>query len=252
MDVHIRQQLILQSLQQHHEVQVSALATALNCSEMTIRRDLETLESMGGLRRIHGGAVSSFLTADEAPFEIRALENVEAKSAIGAAIAHLLVDGETVILDGGSTALEAARSMRQRRLTVMPLALRPVLELDGCPGIKLLLPGGELRTNELSLIGGLTERAFDDLRFDTYVMGVCSIDVSVGVTTHLLAEATVKQAAIRAARRVIAIADASKLGKVAFAHVCNLADLDVLVTDVSADDQIVKELTAAGVDVRRV
>jgi DeoR/GlpR family transcriptional regulator of sugar metabolism len=251
MDVHLRHQLILQSLQEHGEVQVSSLASELDCSEMTVRRDLESLEGLGGLRRVHGGAVSLYLSAEEAPFEIRALENIEAKTAIAVAAVDLLVEGETVILDGGSTTMEVARSMRQRRLTVMPLALRPVFELDGCQGIKLLLPGGEVRTNELSLVGGLSEHAFSQLRFDTFVMGICGIDTVAGVTTQMLAEADVKRAAAKAARRVIAVADASKIGRVAFGHVCDIADIDILVTDVSADDLIVNELIAAGVDVRR-
>jgi DeoR/GlpR family transcriptional regulator of sugar metabolism len=241
----------MRSLQEHGEVQVSSLASELDCSEMTIRRDLESLERIGGLRRVHGGALSLHLSAEEAPFEIRALENVEAKTAIALAAVDLLDEGETVILDGGSTTMEVARSMRERRLTVMALALRPVLELDDCQGITLLLPGGEVRTKELSLVGGLSEHVFTQLRFDTFVMGICGIDVVAGVTTHLLAEAQVKRAAARAARRVIAVADASKIGRVAFGHVCDITDIDILVTDMSADDRVVHELTAAGVDVRR-
>jgi len=251
MDVHIRHHSILQSLQESGEVQVSSLASKLNCSEMTIRRDLEYLEALGGLRRVHGGAVSLYLSAEEAPFEIRALENIEAKTAIAVAAVDLLVEGETVILDGGSTTMEVARSMRHRRLTVMPLAIRPVLELDGCQGIKLLLPGGEVRTNELSLVGSLSQTAFSQLRFDTFVMGICGIDAVAGVTTHRLAEADVKRSAAKAAHRVIAVADASKIGRIAFGHVCDIADIDILVTDASADDLIVDELVAAGVDVRR-
>src|SRR6202161_2320964 len=103
--------------------------------------------------------------------------------------------------------------MRQRRLTVMPLALRPVLELDGYQGITLLLPGGEVRTKELSLVGRLSEHAFSQLRFDTFVMGICGIDAVAGVTTHLLAEADVKRAAANAARRGIAVADAAHVGR---------------------------------------
>jgi DeoR/GlpR family transcriptional regulator of sugar metabolism len=83
-------------------------------------------------------------------------------------------------------------------------------------------------------------------------MGICGIDAEAGVTTHLLAEAAVKRSAARAARRVIAVADASKLGQVAFGHVCDLTDLDILVTDASADERIVDALAVAGVDVRRV
>ena len=169
----MRHQMIMEALRQRSPVLVGELAVALGCSEMTVRRDLESLERSGGLRRVHGGAASVFLSAEETPYGIRALESHEAKATIGAAAASLLADGETVILDGGTTAMEVARALRNRRMTVMPLALRPVFELHECPGIKLLLPGGEVRPGELSLTGSLTEPSFSQLRFDTCVMGPC-------------------------------------------------------------------------------
>jgi DeoR/GlpR family transcriptional regulator of sugar metabolism len=250
MDVQTRQQMIMQALRQRSPVLVGELAAALECSEMTVRRDLESLERSGGLRRVHGGATSVFLSAEETPYGIRALESPEAKATIGAAAASLLADGETVILDGGTTAMEVARALRSRRMTVMPLALRPVFELHECPDIKLLLPGGEVRPGELSLTGSLTEPCFSQLRFDTCVMGPCGIDATAGITTHLLAETAVKRAAAKASQRVIAVADSSKLGRVAFGHVCDLDDIDIILTDADADQQIVEELRAAGVDVR--
>ena len=249
MDVQMRHRTIVEALRQRSPVLVGELAVALGCSEMTVRRDLESLERSGGLRRVHGGAASVFLSAEETPYGIRALESHEAKATIGAAAASLLADGETVILDGGTTAMEVARALRNRRMTVMPLALRPVFELHECPGIKLLLPGGEVRPGELSLTGSLTEPSFSQLRFDTCVMGPCGIDAKAGITTHLLAETAVKRAAARASQRVVAVADSSKLGRVAFGHVCELDDIDVVVTDAEADQQIVDELRAAGVDV---
>jgi DeoR/GlpR family transcriptional regulator of sugar metabolism len=252
MDVRNRHQIIWRALQQDHEVQVSALAAEFACSEMTVRRDLEILERTGALRRVHGGAVSVIFSAEEAPYNVRAIDNTATKTAIGAAAADLLVDGETVILDGGSTAMEVARFLRERRLTVMSLALRPAIELDGCSGIKLMVPGGEVRPGELALVGSLTESAFSELRFDTFVMGTCGIDSDAGVTTHLLSEAAVKRAALRSSRRVIAVADSSKIGRIAFGHVCDLEDLDVVVTDAAADRRTVDQLIMAGVDVRQI
>ena len=237
MDVHTRHQMILQALRQRSPVLVGELADALDCSEMTVRRDLESLERSGGLRRVHGGAVSVFLSAE---------------ATIGAAAAGLLADGETVILDGGTTAMEVARAIRSRRLTVMPLALRPVFELHECPDIKLLLPGGEVRPGELSLTGSLTEPSFSQLRFDTCVMSPCGVDAKAGITTHLLAETAVKRAAAKASQRVIAVADSSKLGRVAFGHVCDLDEIDIVLTDAGADQQRVEELRAMGVDIRCV
>jgi DeoR/GlpR family transcriptional regulator of sugar metabolism len=252
MDVHRRQQLIMQALRHRSPVLVGELATALECSEMTVRRDLESLERCGGLRRVHGGAASVFLSAEESPYGLRALDSREAKVTIGAAAASLLADGETVILDGGTTAMEVARALRGRRMTVMPLALRPVFELHECPGIKLLLPGGEVRPGELSLTGSLIEPSFSQLRFDTCVMGPCGIDAKAGITTHLLAETAVKRAAAKASQRVIVVADSSKLGRVAFGHVCDLDGIDIVLTDAEAEQHMVEELRAAGVDVRCV
>ena len=252
MDVHTRHQMILEELRQRSPVLVGELANALDCSEMTVRRDLESLERSGGLRRVHGGATSVFLSAEETPYAIRALDFSDAKAKIGTAAAGLLADGETVILDGGTTAMEVARALRSRRLTVMPLALRPVFELHECPGIKLLLPGGEVRPGELSLTGSLTEPSFSQLRFDTCVMGPCGIDAKAGITTHFLAETVVKRAAARSSQRVIAVADSSKLGRVAFGHVCDLDEIDIVLTDAGADQQKVEELRATGVDIRCV
>src|SRR3984957_15844823 len=98
MDVHIRHQLILQSLRQRSPVLVGELAAALDCSEMTVRRDLESLERSGALRRVHGGAASVFLSAEETPYGMRALEFSEAKATIGAAAARPLADGGKGIL----------------------------------------------------------------------------------------------------------------------------------------------------------
>jgi DeoR/GlpR family transcriptional regulator of sugar metabolism len=148
--------------------------------------------------------------------------------------------------------MEVARALRERRMTVMPLALRPVFELHECPGIKLLLPGGEVRSGELSLTGSLAEPSFSQLRVDTYVMGPCGIEVNAGITTHFLAETAVKRAAVKASQRVIAVADSSKFGRVAFGHVCDLDDIDIVLTDAEADQQMVMELRAAGVDVHCV
>jgi DeoR/GlpR family transcriptional regulator of sugar metabolism len=252
VDVRLRHRVIIETLRQRSPVLVGELALALGCSEMTVRRDFETLERSGGLKRVHGGAASVFLGAEETPYDIRVLESHEAKVAIGAVAASLLADGEAVVLDGGTTAMEVARQLRHRRMTVMPLALRPVFELHECRDIKLLLPGGEVRPGELSLIGSLTEQALAQFRFDTFVIGPCGLDVTAGITAHQLAEAAVKRAAVTSSQRVIAVADSSKLARIAFGHVCDLSDVDIVVTDSDADQQLVNELRAAGVDVRCV
>jgi DeoR/GlpR family transcriptional regulator of sugar metabolism len=245
-----RQLFIAESVRRDGRVQVRSLARSFACSEMTVRRDLEILEAAGVLRRVHGGAVGLFLGAEETPFELRALQRTEAKRAIAAATAGLLADGETVVLDAGTTAVEIARAIRDRRLTVMPLAVRPLTELLDRDHIRLLIPGGELRPGEQSFIGKLAETAFEHLRFDTCVLSSCGVDSRQGVTDHLLSEAAVKRTAARAAQRIILAVDASKLGKVAFGHICDLEVIDIVVTDSAASEQAIQELGDAGVDVR--
>ncbi len=252
MDGSTRRRHIVELLTEHDEVQVASLATALACSEMTVRRDLEALEREGILHRVHGGAMRSHQTAEETPYAMRVFSHAEEKARIAVECAGLLAEGETVVLDGGTTAVEVARALRGRRVTVMPLALRPVFELHDAPEVRLMLPGGEVRPGELSLIGGLSRHSFSELRFDTFVLSPCGVDPKGGVTAHLMAEAEVKRSALSASSRVIAVSDSSKLGTVAFEKICELRDVDVLITDSGADPRILDQLRSLGVDVRSV
>jgi DeoR/GlpR family transcriptional regulator of sugar metabolism len=236
VEVQERRRAVLDAMQRNGEIQVRQLATDLGCSEMTIRRDLDALSRDGAVRRVHGGAVRAVsLRRDEPPYALRALAGLEAKQRIGRAAAGLVVDGETVILGGGTTALEVARALRGRPLTVLSLGLRAQAELADDPAVRLIAAGGEVRPGELSVTGDLAEMAFDRLRFDTFVLGCCGIDVRDGVTTHLPADASVQRAAARSARRTIVIADETKLGVVTFGHVCGLDSVEYLVTDAAAE-----------------
>jgi DeoR/GlpR family transcriptional regulator of sugar metabolism len=132
---------------------------------------------------------------------------------------------------------------------VLPLGLRTLVELMDDDAVQLILPGGQVRPGELSLIGELAEVAFDRLRFDTYLLGCCGIDSRDGVTSHLPDDARVKRAAIRASRRTIAATDATKLARVTFGHVCPLSALERLVTDTEADEGQVRALVDAGLEV---
>jgi DeoR/GlpR family transcriptional regulator of sugar metabolism len=249
MDVRIRRRALLDALQRDGEVQVRQLAAELRCSEMTIRRDLDALEHDGIARRVHGGAVRVQLRKDELPYAARTLEAVEAKQRIGRAVAGLIVDGETVILDGGTTALEVARALHGRPVTVLPLGLQILAELADDDAVSLISPGGYVRPGELVVTGDLAEVAFDRLRFDTMVLGCCGLHEREGVTTHIPADAHVKRAALRAAGRTVLASDASKIGLVTFGHVCALTAVDLLVTDAGPEQAGLIE--AAGLPVQR-
>jgi DeoR/GlpR family transcriptional regulator of sugar metabolism len=242
----------MNALRERDSVQVSELATAHGVSEMTIRRDLDELAQQGVVRRVRGGALSLLLRGEEPPFAAREHEATDAKRRIGTGVAALLADGEAILLDGGTTALEVARSLRERRLTVVPLALQAAVELSTASRVRLVLPGGEVRAGELNVKGPLAESSIKALRFDTTVLGCCGLSAEQGLTAHDLPEVAVKQAAIAAARRVIVACDSGKFTRTAFGAVCGLADLDVVVTDDGIPREQHDALTAAGVTVRIV
>ncbi|CAL9404050.1 Glucitol operon repressor [Actinosynnema sp. ALI-1.44] len=251
MDVATRHELILQRLRGGERVAVGALAELVGASEMTVRRDLDVLERDGLLRRVRGAAVS-MLTGEETPYAARSRQRLEAKRRIGEAVADLLDDGETVVLDGGSTTLEVARRLTDRRLTVLPLSLHAADALRGAENVRMVLPGGDIRPGELAFVGPLTEYAFKVMRFDTMVLGSCGLSARDGVSAHDLAEGAVKKAAVDASARIVAAVDSSKFGRTAFGRVCGADEIDVLVTDRDAPQDEVERLRETGVEVRLV
>ncbi|ETK37906.1 decarboxylase [Microbispora sp. ATCC PTA-5024] len=242
----------MNALRTADSVSVAELAATYGVSEMTIRRDLDELAQQGVVRRVRGGALSLLLRGEEPPFGVREREAVEAKRRIGAEVAALLADGEAVLLDGGTTVLEVARAVRDRRLTVLPLALQAAQELAAAPRVRLVLPGGEVRHGEMNFVGPLTETSIRSLRFDTAVIGCCGLTAEHGLTAHDLPEVAIKQAAIASARRVIVACDSGKFSRTAFGAVCSLDRLDLVVTDEGVPQDQSDALAAAGVAVRTV
>ncbi|MCF6473356.1 DeoR/GlpR transcriptional regulator [Nonomuraea sp. MG754425] len=240
----------MDALRTHDSVSVAELAAEHGVSEMTIRRDLDALARQGMVLRVRGGALSLLPGGEEPPFGVRERESVEAKRRIGEETAALIADGESVVLDGGTTALEVARALSGRRVTVLPLALQPVLMLAAAPRVRLVLPGGEVRKGELTVLGPLAETSLGALRFDTAVLGCRGLSARHGLTAHDLAEVAVKRAAIGAARRVIAVCDSGKFARTAFGAVCPAGRLDVVVTDTGIPPEERDALLAAGVRVK--
>ncbi|QNP68087.1 DeoR/GlpR transcriptional regulator [Streptomyces roseirectus] len=248
-----RHGLITKAVRDSGSATVQELAALTGASEMTIRRDLDTLAAQGVLERVRGGARTLLLRGEEPPFALRAHEAVDAKRRIAAAISALIADGESVLLDSGTTCLEVARLLRARPVTVMPLSLQAVHLLSESPGpATLVVPGGQPRAGEGALTGPLTLASLAALRFDTAVIGCCGLSAADGLTAYDLDDAAVKKAAIASSRRVIAGADAGKLGHTAYAHVGPAALLHTLVTDTAAPADEVRALEGGGTTVQTV
>lgn len=248
-----RHRLIIQAVRESGTATVQELAELTGASEMTTRRDLDTLAAQGVLERVRGGARTLLLRGEEPPFALRAHEAVDAKRRIAAEVSSLITDGETVLLDSGTTCLEVARLLRKRPVTVMPLSLQAIHTLGDAPGpTTLIVPGGQPRAAEGALTGPLTLASLSALRFDTAVIGCCGLSAAEGLTAYNLDDAAVKKASIASARRIIVAADGSKLGRTAYAYVAPSALLHTLVTDATAPADEVAALEGAGTVVKAV
>jgi DeoR/GlpR family transcriptional regulator of sugar metabolism len=229
-----RQRVIVERLQGTARIAVAELVELTGASDMTVRRDLDYLAAQGVLKRIHGGAVSAMPAGVEPPFAARSTAAVEAKQAIAAAAVAQLRDGDSIVLDSGTTALEVARRLRGRTMTVMPLSLQIAQELVDNPGIRLLLPGGEPRKGEQALVGPLTLASLRALRFDVAVLSPCAFSLESGLTAFDLGDAEVKLQALAVATRSIALVDGAKWDRAALAYVCPADRPDLIITDPSA------------------
>ncbi|MFC8717754.1 DeoR/GlpR family DNA-binding transcription regulator [Kitasatospora sp. NPDC057198] len=253
MSTRERHTLIAQAVRDAGSATVLELAARTGASEMTIRRDLDALAAQGVLERFRGGARTLLLRGEEPPFALRAREAVDAKRRIAAAVCALIADGESVLLDSGTTCLEVARLLRERPVTVMPLSLPAVHVLGDAPGpATLLVPGGQPRATEGALTGPLALASIAALRFDTAVLGCCGLSAADGLTAYDLDDATVKKAAMAAARRTVVATDSGKLGRTAFARVAPATSLHALVTDTDAPAEELAAFQAAGTTVTSV
>ena len=253
MSSDLRRRAILTKLKDSGEVIITKLVEEFGTSSMTIRRDLEFLEMEGLARRVRGGAISSLGRSYEPPIALRAGTANQAKLNIGRAAADLIHENETVIIDVGTTTLELAKALnRNLKFTAITSSLQIATELSTKPEIRTIVTGGVLRTGEMSMIGTTAENALTNFNCDTVFLGVGGISAENGLTEFNLEDAQVKQSAIKASRRCIVLADASKLGKVAFATVAAADQIDVLITDAEPNNPVIVALEQLGVDVIHV
>jgi DeoR/GlpR family transcriptional regulator of sugar metabolism len=227
-----RQKEILEMLNETEKVLISDLSTHFEVSEMTLRRDLDILAQKGVLKRIRGGAIKINQGSYEIPFEMRYEKDFEAKSKISKKAASMIRDGETVVIDTGTTALAVAEELKDRNnLTILTSSLRVAWLLADRPNINLIVLGGIVRKGERSLVGDIFESVYDNFFPDTFIMGIGGIDAESGFTEFNIDDAKIKKKAIKASDRTIVVADENKVGKIAFAKVASIDDVDTLITN---------------------
>jgi DeoR family transcriptional regulator of aga operon len=238
-------------LQERAQVSVPELAQKFGVSAVTIRADLAALDAIGALVRVHGGALPR-QESDELPIDIKqSMYRAEKMRVAAAAVTHIR-DGETVILDSGTTTAEIARLIRGLKfesLNVITNALNIAVLLASASFINLVIPGGVLRRRSWSLSGPPAENAIRDLQADTLFLGVDSLDPEVGLMTPHVLEAQLNAQMIRIARKVIAVTDSSKLLRRNLSVIAPVDSVDLLITDKGADARAIQAIRARGVEV---
>lgn len=235
----------------HGTALVNDLSDQLQVSGMTIRRDLDWLEQNGFVQRVHGGVVSRVSEIQWASFVERRDEFYREKQAIGALAASLVQDGESILLDAGTTTQQVARALAGRRnLTAITNAL-PVAE-DLARGLKestILLPGGELRPAELCLVGPAAIQTINQYLPDKLFLSCSGFALEAGITDPDVIEVQVKQAMVQGARQVILVADSRKWNKVTFGRIAPITAIHILISDDGLPAEAVSMLEGAGVRV---
>jgi DeoR family transcriptional regulator of aga operon len=248
-----RRRRICELLRKDGRVMVEALAARFGISQVTIRADLSALESAGELTRSHGGAIRA--DQSDEPLDVKQLQHHAEKVRIAQEAVSLIRDGETIILDSGTTTAEIARALRKtplNSLNVITNALNLAALLMDVPAVRLIVPGGVLRRESNSLSGPLAEAALENLQADRLYLGADGLDADIGVMTPHLQEAELNAKMIRISKQVVVVADSSKLIRRNVSLIAKIEQIHMLITDRAASADAVDALRHRGVDVRLV
>lgn len=252
-----RAEYILQRLVRHGKVQVEELTQTFGVNGSTIRRDLEKLERQHLLRRVHGGAVavdalSYTAYAHELTFQANLGKQAAAKTRIALAALKLISADDTVAISPGTTTTQLARALRHAQLhnlTVVTTAVNVAMELAGVRDLHVVLSGGMLLPDFFALAGPLAEQSLRELYVNTAFIGVTGLSAEHGLTGPNQLEALTYRTTIERARRVVVLADSSKLGVVALFRIAPINAVHTLITDEAADPVHVAALRDAGIEV---
>jgi DeoR/GlpR family transcriptional regulator of sugar metabolism len=243
-----RRNHILIELQTKGKIEIEVLASELNVSPMTIRRDLAMLEEQGLAHRTHGGAVLYDSLLGETPYNTKEISNIEEKRRIGKAAAEFVKDGSVIILDAGTTTLEVARVIKHiRNLTVITNDLKIALELSEGTETKVYCMGGQVQNGLGTIYGEHAQEFLSKIRVDTCFIATSSIDIEWGLSSPTIEKANLKRLMMRAADQVVLVADHSKFYKKSFARIAKVDELDIIITDQVVEDSFQNILKDKGV-----
>ncbi len=241
----IRQDQILQLLTLRQRVTIEDLKEELHVSVETIRRDLKTLEGEGHLRRVYGGAILASPRGVETEYTKRANLHVTEKQAIAQRACDLINDGDTIVIDVGTTTLEFVKLLNSKRnLTILTNAMQVALRVLNETQHKVYFLGGLLRQGEDSSSGTMCINCLENYYVDKAIIGAAGISASFDITDYHEPENAVRKKMMEIAGQVIVLADHSKFGITAFCKLCNMSKVDILVTDWSTPKKTIAQLNS--------
>ena len=245
-----RRTVILRQLEKNDQVNVLELSRQFHVSEVTIRKDLKHFEKKNILIRSRGGAMKQSLVNIDLSIYDRRRQNIKLKEAIGAAAAHQIINGETILLDTGTTIMELVKHLPKKiEITVITNSVDITFRLSDYPHIRVIMPGGILRRNSLALVG---EQAAESLRkfyCDKYFLSADGVDIEKGMMTTNIEEASLARINIKNSKKVYALIDSSKFLSKGITAIAPLADVDTLITDSGIPSSVLADIRALGVNV---
>ena len=248
-----RHQYILNKLREQGHVGVHELSQELKVSTVTIRKDLNYLEARDLLFRSHGSATPIDPYINERHVNEKEKIRIEQKQRIARFASGLITPRDSIFIGQGTTTLEFARQIKPiDQLTVVTPSLTVALSLSGNPKIDVIQLGGSIRRSSSSVVGHYAEKMMTDFTSSNFFLGVDGIDIEFGLTTTNNMEAEINKKMVNAARRVIVLADSTKFGRRGFARICDLSEIDMIITDSEVLDTFVKRIVDFGIEVKVV
>lgn len=246
-----RRRDILEQIKKSGEVLISELSKQFNVTEVTIRNDLEYLEKRNLVMRARGGAINveNHVGIDKSIMDKNRLHSIE-KISIGRRSAQLIKNGETIILDSGTTTAEIAKNLESfDRLNIITNAMNIVNILISQPNINLIVPGGVVRQHSMSLVGPLAEKNMRNFFVDKAFISTDGFDTKQGVYTPNIEEASLNAVMIEISKEIILVTDSSKFSRKSLVFICGLDKIKTVVTDSGISDEDKKRLEDAGIQV---
>jgi DeoR family transcriptional regulator of aga operon len=245
-----RHKHILDKLDLNGFVTVNDLSQEFNVSLVTIRKDLKLLEERNLLFRSHGRAIPADPYVAEHPVNIKERVHATEKRRIAIEAGSNLETNESIIIASGTSVIEFAKHIKKTEgLTVLTASLDTALILSENPNIDVIQLGGTIRRSSSSVVGPISEKMLSELTFSKLFLGVDGIDIEYGLTTTNIMEASLNKQMIKAAQKIIILADSSKFGKKGFGRICGIEDVDQIITDRGIDESTKNKLIELGIDV---